>query len=380
MKPASRLVAAVSVAAVVLALGLFTFGGKSWQRLLVNEELIVAVAEVKLELRPVVLRISGELQPAAEVKVVSRLAGRLTEVKFKNGDRVAAGAVVASVYSGELAERVRLVEAELNASRKQLLEREKQAAAADNQFLRHQELYRQDLIARREMEQAEIQAATSRAQRDLVRAQIAQEEAMLSQILKLQQLARIVAPVSGVVTGALSSGVFVNETRPILTIAQVDALKLTGAVPARYAGRVREGMSAQISPRQGAVKARAAKVVRLDSDAKSAGAELEIDIRVDNRDRALQPGAAADGILIWDGQEHKLTIPRAALQSTGDQHYVFQVADGRALRRVVELEDASTDPVVIRHGLKAGDQVIVDRLGEIKDGLPVHPAAQIRSP
>ncbi|HEX6768484.1 MAG TPA: hypothetical protein VF208_03965, partial [Candidatus Binatia bacterium] len=136
MKPASRLVAAVAVAVVLLALGLFTFASKPWQRFLDNEELIVAVAEVKQELRPVVLRISGELQPAAEVKVVSRLAGRLTEVKFKTGDSVAAGAVVASVYSGELAERVRLVEAALNASRKQLLEREKQAAAADNLFLR----------------------------------------------------------------------------------------------------------------------------------------------------------------------------------------------------------------------------------------------------
>jgi len=260
------------------------------------------------------------------------------------------------------------------------LAREKQAVAADNQFLRHQELYRQDLIARREMEQAEFQAATTRAQLDLVRAQIAQEEALLSQARQLQQLERIVAPVSGVVTGALPTGVFVNDARPILTIAQVDALKLTGAVPARYAERVSDGMSAQVSLRQGAVKARAGKVVRLEGKPNSAGAELEIDIRVDNRDRALQPGAVADGMLIWEGQEQNLTIPRSALQSTGDRHYVFRVADGRALRRVVTPDDASADPVVIRDGLKAGDQVIVDRVGEIKEGVRVHSAAQIQSP
>ncbi|HEX6770246.1 MAG TPA: efflux RND transporter periplasmic adaptor subunit, partial [Candidatus Binatia bacterium] len=193
-------------------------------------------------------------------------------------------------------------------------------------------------------------------------------------------LARIVAPVSGVVTGALTSGVFVNEARPIITIAQVDALKLTGAVPARYAGRVHEGMGAQVSPRQGMAKPRAGKVFRLDSISKAGGADIEIEIRIENRDRALQIGAAVDATLNLERQEHKLTIPRSALQSTGDQHYAFQVVDGRALRRVVEVEDASTDPVVIRHGLKAGDQIIVDRLGEITEGLRVHRAAQIQSP
>ena len=103
-----------------------------------------------------------------------------------------------------------------------------QAAEADKQFSRYQELYRQDLIARRDVEQAEIQAATARAQLDLLRAQIAQQEAMLTQARKLQQFGRVVAPISGLVTGALSAGTPVNEARAILTIAQIDHLKLAG--------------------------------------------------------------------------------------------------------------------------------------------------------
>src|SRR5512147_2331858 len=156
MKPASSLVPVVVGAAVLLGLGLSVFGTKPWQQFPDNSVVAVAVAEVKRESRPVVLRTSGELRPAVEVDVVSRVAGRLTEVRFKTGDIVNAGAVVASVYSGELTERMRLVEAELNVTRRQLQESEQQVAEADKQFSRYQDLHRQDLIARRDVEQAEI--------------------------------------------------------------------------------------------------------------------------------------------------------------------------------------------------------------------------------
>jgi len=149
MKPASWLVAVVLGAAVLLALGLFAIGTDPWQRFLNNAEVIVAVAEVKRESRPVVLHLSGELQPAAEIDVVSRVDGRLTEVKVKTGDNVSAGAVVALVYSDELAERVRVVEAELIAARKQAQEIEHQAEEADKQSVRYADLYRQDLIPNR---------------------------------------------------------------------------------------------------------------------------------------------------------------------------------------------------------------------------------------
>lgn len=380
MKPASSLVPVFLGAAVLLGLGLFAFGTRPWQRFLDNEAVIVAIAEVTRESRPIVLRVSGELRPAVEVDVVPRVAGRLTEVRFKTGDTVNAGAVVASVYSGELTERVRLVEAELKVTRKQLQDSEQQAAETDKQFSRYQDLYRQDLIARRDVEQAEIQAATNRAQLDLLRAQIAQQEAMLTQVRKLQQFGRVVAPISGLVTGALSAGTPVNEARAILTIAQIDNLKLLGEVPARYTTLVRDGMAAQVSARQGSVEVRAGKVVRLDGNIKSDGAAMPIEIRVDNRDRALQIGATVDATLSLERQEQVITIPRSALQSAADQHYVYRVVDGRAVRRLVELDDANSDPILIRAGLKAGDQVVIDRMGKIKEGMRVRPAMQAQSP
>jgi len=372
MKPPRWPVIAVSGGLALLVLGLFRFGLNPWQQFAREEEIVVAVAAVKQEPRPVVLRLSGELQPSAEVDVVSRLAGKLTEVKFKTGDSVTAGAVVATVYSGGLSERARVVEAGLNATRTQLQEREQQAATADKQLAHDKELYRQDLIARRDVEQAEIRAATARAELELARAHLAQEEAMLSQARKLQELARIVAPVSGLVVGALSAGAPVTEARAILAIAQIDKLKLIGEAPAVYKSLIRDGMTAQVSPRELPARARLGKVLRLDSGA--AADKIQLEISVDNRDRALAIGSAVDVALTLAHQELLLTIPRSALQSLADQHFVYLIIDGRAVRRAVKLADESADPVAIGDGLNAGDRVIAERLSKITEGVRVRPA------
>ncbi len=378
MKPRSWPVIVVCGAPVLLALGLIYLGFIPGKERSDADEIVVPVAAVKLESRPVVLRISGELQPSAEVDVVSRLAGRLTEVKFKTGDNVTAGAVVASVYSNELSERVRVVEAALTATRMQLQERQQQAAASDKQLAQVKELYRRDLIARRDVEQAETEAVTARAQLDLARAQLAQEEAMLNQARELQQLARIVAPVSGVVAAALPVGAPVNEARAILAIAQIDRLRLLGAVPAIFKELIRDGMVAEVSPRAGAGETRAGKVMRLDGTA--AAEEIQLEISVDNRDRTLAVGSAVDAALTLAQQERVLTVPRSALQSLDGQYFVYLIIDGRAVRRAVKLADDSAGPVAIRDGLKAGDRVIVARHSELKAGARVRPAPAAKPP
>lgn len=375
MKPVNRLVPILSSAAALLGIGLFVFATKPWLGLAGNDETLVAVVEAKRESRPIDFFMTGELQPASEIDVVSRVAGRLTDVKFKTGDIVSAGAIVATVYSGELTERVRLVEAELSGARTQLQGREQQAAEADKRFAYLKELYRQDLIARRDVEQAEIQVATARAELDLVRAQIAQSEAMLAQTGKLRQLGTIVAPISGVVTGTLSAGMSVNEARAILTIAQIDSLKLVGAVPARFSKLIHEGMTAQVLPREAPPQAINGTVIRMDRSGKIPGAEMPIEIRLDNHDGALRLGATVTATLTLKTQEPLLTIPRSALQSAADQLYVYQIVNGRAARRRVELDAPNTDPAVIRAGLKAGDLIIAHHLSAIREGLHVRALA-----
>ena len=375
MKAADRLISVIALGAVLLTVVVIAFRSKSWEHFFNDDELVVSTAEVKTESRPTVLRVTGRLQPATEIHVVSPIIGRVNEVKFKTGDIVNAGMIVATVHSSELTARTRVAEAELNAIKKHLQERQQRAADADEQLARQKELNRQELIARREVEQAEIVAATARAELELIRAQIAQAEAVLFQTRKLQQLARIAAPISGLVTGALLAGAPVNTASAVVTIAQIDGLKLVAAVPARYATLVDDGMTAHISARDGTGEVHSGKIVRVDGNVTTADAEMPIEVSVDNHSRVLQLGTMVDATLTLKMQD-QLTIPRAALQSAADRHYVYQIVNGRAVRRGVELEATSSEPAVIRAGLKAGDRVIVERTGVLKEGLRVRATAQ----
>jgi len=117
------------------------------------------------------------------------------------------------------------------------------------------------------------------------------------------------------------------------------------------------------------------KIVRMEGNVTTADGETPIEVRVDNHNRVLQLGTLVDATLTLKMQD-QLTIPRAALQSAADRHYVYQIVNGRAVRRGVELEATSSEPAVIRAGLKAGDRVIVERTGVLKEGLRVRATAQ----
>lgn len=369
MKSAKALTFTISGAVLLSLLG---FAASRW--LLDNNEITVAVAAVKLSSRPLVIRLSGALEPVVEVDVTSRLAGRLTEVRFKPGDLVNAGAVVATVSSAALRERAQVAEADLKAASKELQEREQQAAAADQQLARQRELYRRDLIARRDVEEAESHAATARAQLDLVQAQIAQAGAMLSQARKVQQLAPVLAPVSGVVTGGLSVGALVNEARAILAIAQIDRLKFTDEVAAEFADLIGDGMTVQVVPRAAPAIARQGILSRINGKA-VASEFVPVGITVNNRDHGWQIGMVVDASLPLNRQVSVMTITRAALHGQADKYHVHVIANGRALQRSVEVGEVAGEIAVIRKGLKPGDLVIVNAAGELADGLRVRAAA-----
>ena len=119
--------------------------------------------------------------PVNEVHTVSRLAGRITELRFKVGDSVRAGAVVATIHAGDIAQRQNELEAALRAARKDLSAKESQRASAEKFAEQQSELFKQDLIARQDVEQAQVALQTLRAEAELAGAHLAQQEAMLAQ-------------------------------------------------------------------------------------------------------------------------------------------------------------------------------------------------------
>ena len=161
------------------------------------------------------------------------------------------------------------------------------------ELARAEEWQREDLIARRDLEQANAQADLARAQVRLAQARVAQRQAMLAQRRALERHMRIVAPITGVVVYRwVDVGATVNEATAILRIADVNRLKLISRISARDGTNLRAGMTALLTTAGAPGKTFFGKVARV-SHGSDPPEETEIEIEVSS-DGGLRPGMVVE--------------------------------------------------------------------------------------
>lgn len=365
------LVLSLTAATVWLAMG-----GRLPAWLGVEQETVVDVVKVKKRTTAVTVSVSGAIMPVREVMVVSRLAGRITELRVNEGDAVSAGAVIATVHSKTLTQRQIEFETMVAAARKDLAEKERRLADAEELAAHRREYFQQDLIARRDLEQAEAAAQTARAQAELVRAQLAQQEAVLAQARKIESLNQITAPVGGVVSRRwVQNGATVIESAPILGIAEGGLMKFTGRLAGHQSKGLRKGLHAVISSARGAGEALEGHITDLAGAVEDGDAAIEIGVSVQTITGKFRFGMAASALVTLDRAKEILLVPGAAIMEQAGTHYLYLIASGHAKRQEIELGAAQGDDIEVRGGVAENDLVIVDNLRGLKPGTRVRPAA-----
>ena len=310
--------------------------------------------------------------PVNEVHAVSRLAGRITELRFKVNDSVRAGAVVATVHASAFVERQNELEGALRAARKDLHEQESQLKSAEKFAAQRQELFEQDLIPRRDVEQTLAALQTVGAKAELTRAHLAQQEAMLAQVLEIQSLNQITAPSAGVVSRRwVEPGAVIAASSPVLSVANGSLMKLAGRITGANAASLREGLSAVVVAGE-SVDGIVSRVL-LPSGAKS-DASAEVEIQIKFTAAKFRFGMAADAVITLDRASETLSVPQSAIVESAGKHFIYILADGRALRQEIRLGTREGTEVVVEQGVSANDLVIVDQLDALKPSSRVRAA------
>jgi RND family efflux transporter MFP subunit len=358
------------VTLVALAAGYFAWserlGGRcsGWHA---ADAVPVKIERVSRGTMPYALQASGELRPLKEANVATRLPGIVKAVRYKVGDSVSQGAIVAVIEPTELLQRVARVEANLTAVRTQSVEKERQLLDAEKQLQEIKELVKQDLIAKRELDRAHFAVDTARAQVEVAMAQVAQQEAMLTQSRKVLGLSRLTAPFSGIVTDVMvEPGSKIGDSTAILTIASLDVLTVTIRVP-QDLNLVREGMVAEVRVNQSTAEVLYGKIARLASEPDSSGARLaEVDLP--NRNHRLKPGIT---VAVWiraDDGEEVLFAPSSAVLHADEKDYVYAVVDGRAQRKEILKSGEKAGRAAIKSGLSEGEWVVASGQEHVKPG------------
>lgn len=301
----------------------------------------VAVIDTML---PAAFEASGPALPFADATLSTKLMGAVTAVMVTEGTRVAAGAPLVRLDAADLDAKSSQADAGIAAA--EAMHREAQAQAT-----RIRALYADSAAPRAQLDA--VEAGLARAAAGLAAAR-----AGATELNAVRAYGVLRAPFAGVVTHRfVDAGDFAAPGAPLVTVQDASRLRISAAIPAAMARRVKVGMRLDARIEGEAVQAVVEGVVP------SAATMYTINAIVANRDGTLPAGGAAVLLVSGGPAERALLVPLAAVVREGDMTGVRVVRDGRAELRWVRLGETRGDRVVVRTGLQAGERVALPGAG-----------------
>ncbi|HVU15805.1 MAG TPA: efflux RND transporter periplasmic adaptor subunit [Candidatus Didemnitutus sp.] len=326
------------------------------------DDAIVGVVPVVREDLARSLTVQAEFRPYQEIDVHAKVAGYLQDIRVDIGDRVEAGALIATLEVPELKDDLRRAAAAV----------ERAEASYRNAHLESDRLVsvnktQPNLVAQQEIDLAAEKDAEAAAA-------LAEAKAELEKYRTMDSYARITAPFEGVVTrrfadpGALIQAGTSSSTQamPLVRLSQVDRLRLEIPISVTYAGAVRDGDPVEIQLDGGRrIDGRIARSSRrISVDTRAMMAEVD----VSNTDLSLIPGMYATAVLKVDRRQRALVVPVEAVSGAAHPTVYVVTAAGLLEERPVKLGLETPARYEVLEGLSEGDRVMIGNRSQVHVG------------
>ena len=306
----------------------------------------VTVEAVKVAVMPMPQSITavGSVRSDESVTLRPEVTGRIAEIRFREGQNVAKGAVLV-----KLDDSVTGADAEQARANLWLAKSKSERAA---------ELHQKGFVSAQAKDEAEGGLRVAKATLQSAEARLAKME--------------IRAPFSGVIgLRQVSVGDYVKDGQDMVNLESIDSLKVDFRVPETFLRRVQVGQSMQLQLDAIPGKTYDGKVLAINPLVDAAGRSIVIRAVIRNNNAALRPGMFARVRLLTDEKTDSMVIPEQALVPQGEDQYVFKVVDGRAQRAKVEIGQRRGGKVEIVQGLAPVDIVVTAGQLKIRDGTAV---------
>lgn len=308
-----------------------------------------------------VVSLPASLKGRQEAAIYARTNGYVRSWLKDMGDKVKRGDVLALIDTPE-------VDQDLAQARASVQQIQARLALAQSSLARWEGLRQRDAVSQQELD--ERRAAQQQAQADLAAAQ-----ANVRRLEQLHEFGRITAPFDGVVVrrnvevGALVASGSSTTTRELFYLAQTDALRLSVAVPQVYVADVQPGKEVTVKLLERPNAPFKGRVERVSGGLDAATRSVQVEVRIDNADGKLLPGAYVEVSLPLSGSVKALLVPPNTLQFRQDGPRVAVLDDKQQLSlRPVKLGRDLGRAVEVLSGLGAKDAVVLNPPDTIQDG------------
>ncbi|MGC3981093.1 MAG: efflux RND transporter periplasmic adaptor subunit [Steroidobacteraceae bacterium] len=312
---------------------------------------------------------TGRIQPVERVEIRPRVSGYIASVEFTEGREVKKGDVLFTIDP-------RPYEAELKRAKAELARAVTARTLANTEHDRALKLLNLRAISQEEYDTRV--AGSEQADANVEAAQAAEDAAQLN-----LTFTRVRAPISGLISRAeVTAGNLVSSGDTLLTtLVSIDPVYVEfqgdEQMYLKYARDTRKqangkpvwvGLANEEGyPHQGAM-------VFLDNELDPATGTVRVRGKLDNRQRIYTPGMFARIKVSGTGEQQAVLVRDSAVGTDQNVRYVLVVdAQNKVEYRAVKLGPAIDGLRVVREGLQAGENIVVNGLQRVRPGVTVTP-------
>ncbi len=305
---------------------------------------LVDVAPVTSERLVDTIQAIGTTRANEAVTITSKVAGRVADIRFREGDTVRQGAVL-----------LRLDAVEILAERDEAVAR--QTRARQN--------YERGVKLR------DARAVTAGRTEELAQ-DLAEADAAVAQIEARLRNYELKAPFSGRLgLRKVSQGALVTPGDEIVTLDDISVVKLDFDVPETAMASVHPGLL--VTARTAAYPDVVLEGVVATVNTRINPATRAVTVRAElaNKEGLLRPGMFLTVDLAYGAKDGALMVPEEAIIAVDDGMFVFAIVDGKAERRAITIGRRRPGQAEVTSGLKAEDIVVVGGIQKVRPGAEV---------
>ncbi len=331
---------------------------------------------------------TGTLEAQTQVMISSKIAGRIEELSFDEGQSVTAGQVLVRLDDEELQQQVAIAAANVQVAESsidRLKSDQARAVAVVTQTTRSHDrkvsLAAQNAISSEELDQS-LEALTV-AQSGLAAAEFAIVEGQKSLLAARESLAyhqarladtSITAPFDGlVIRRRREVGDIVVPGSSILTLISVDTLWISAWVDETEIGKLRLQQPSRIVFRSAPERSFVGRVVRIGRETDRETRELVVDVELLERPDFWAIGQRAEVFIEHDRREAALIVPLTFCELDGQQARLFREQASHAQQQSVAVILRAKDHIAVDGGLAEGDILI-----RAVDGTPLKDGQRVK--
>jgi membrane fusion protein (multidrug efflux system) len=321
---------------------------------------------------PVYLELVGQAEGYQDVDIRARVEGFLETVNFQEGTFVKQGDLLYTIDRKPL-------EAIVAEGKATQATAEARLAKANNDVARYTPLVAKQAVSKQELDNALAEQDASKSQVEAAKASV--EKATLD-----LGYTRVTSPISGLIgTTQVKPGNLVGrgESTLLTTISQIDPILFkVGVTEADYlrvmrqiqtagkSGGSREGIELRLA--DGSQYPQTGKINTIDRAVDPTTGTLGMELVFPNPQQVLRPGQYGRVRILLDTRRGALLVPQRAVQELQSIYNVAVVDSGSKVAfRTVKVGQKVDSLWVVEEGLKPGEQVVVEGLQRIQDGMTV---------